>query len=65
MTKAIMAIVFGATLLGHSASYTADFGKAKVAAEKTFELVDRKPMIDVRSRHGKKYIFFGLHISYF
>ena len=54
MTKAITAIVFGATMLGHSASHSADVGKAKMAAEKFFALVDRKPVIDITSRHGKR-----------
>ncbi|KAM5157175.1 ATP-dependent translocase ABCB1-like isoform 1-T4 [Mantella aurantiaca] len=47
------AIMFAAVSVGQSNSFAPDFGKAKVSAQRIFELLDRKPAIDSYSEEGK------------
>eukprot|EP01105_Mastigella_eilhardi_P005939 TRINITY_DN175_c0_g3_i2.p1 TRINITY_DN175_c0_g3~~TRINITY_DN175_c0_g3_i2.p1 ORF type:complete len:1313 (-),score=403.59 TRINITY_DN175_c0_g3_i2:66-4004(-) len=54
MMIASMAVMFGAMALGNIASYSPDYGKAKVACKQIFALFDRHPLIDIVSDSGLK-----------
>ncbi|KAM4705764.1 ATP-dependent translocase ABCB1-like [Rhinophrynus dorsalis] len=47
------AIVFAAMSVGQSNSFAPDFGKAKTSAQRIFQLLDRKPVIDSYSDEGR------------
>ncbi|KAG8443041.1 hypothetical protein GDO86_011745 [Hymenochirus boettgeri] len=47
------AIVFAAMSVGQSNSFAPDFGKAKSSAQRVFQLLDRKPVIDSYSKDGE------------
>uniref|UniRef100_A0A8C0FXD3 Uncharacterized protein n=1 Tax=Chelonoidis abingdonii TaxID=106734 RepID=A0A8C0FXD3_CHEAB len=50
--RAFLSILFGAMNVGQSTSLAPDFGKAKVSAQRIFQLLDRKPFIDSYSEKG-------------
>ncbi|EDR22245.1 multidrug resistance protein, putative [Entamoeba dispar SAW760] len=52
--KALCSIIFGAMSVGFAATYMADFGNAKVAAESIFKIIDRKSPQDPFSNEGEK-----------
>uniref|UniRef100_A0A8C0G035 p-glycoprotein n=1 Tax=Chelonoidis abingdonii TaxID=106734 RepID=A0A8C0G035_CHEAB len=53
---AFLSILFGAMNVGQSTSLAPDFGKAKVSAQRIFQLLDRKPFIDSYSEKGTKLV---------
>jgi len=48
--------VFGAMALGQASHFAPDYGKAKAAAAKLFQLFDRVPPIDNASQDGVKLV---------
>uniref|UniRef100_A0A8C3S1R0 ABC-type xenobiotic transporter n=1 Tax=Chelydra serpentina TaxID=8475 RepID=A0A8C3S1R0_CHESE len=52
--RAFFSILFSAINVGQSSSLAPDFGKAKVSAQRIFQLLDRKPLIDSYSEKGTK-----------
>eukprot|EP00058_Branchiostoma_floridae_P023304 XP_002608794.1 hypothetical protein BRAFLDRAFT_89659 [Branchiostoma floridae] len=52
--RVFSAIVFSGTALGRASSYAPDYAKAKMAAARIFDLVDRKPLIDSGHEGGDK-----------
>lgn len=44
--RVISAIIFSAMAVGQTSSFAPDYGKAKQAAAKMFQLFDREPAID-------------------
>lgn len=44
--------MFAAISVGQSNSFAPDFGKAKASAYRIFQLLDRKPAIDIYSEEG-------------
>ncbi|NXG04871.1 MDR1 protein, partial [Sakesphorus luctuosus] len=47
-------VIFAAMNVGQSASLAPDYGKAKMSAQRIFQLLDRKPLIDSYSEEGEK-----------
>ncbi|XP_054240801.1 ATP-binding cassette sub-family B member 5 [Indicator indicator] len=47
-------VIFAAMNVGQSASLAPDFGKARMSAQRIFQLLDRKPLIDSYSEEGEK-----------
>ena len=59
------AIVFGAMGMGQGNSFAPDYAKAKAAAARIFNIIDREPEIDAFSTDGLKpvsYLWFDLSI---
>lgn len=54
LCRVFSAIVFGAMSVGQASSFAPDYGKAKLAAARIFNLLDRKPAIDSFSTTGVK-----------
>ena len=48
------AVTFGGQALGRASALTPDIGRAKIAAAKIFELLDRRPPIDSSDKSGNK-----------
>lgn len=48
--------MFAAMNVGQSASMAPDFGKARMSAQRIFQLLDRKPQIDSYSEEGEKLV---------
>lgn len=42
--------------VGQSASLAPDYGKCKMSAQRIFQLLDRKPLIDSYSEEGEKLV---------
>ncbi|NXX41749.1 MDR1 protein, partial [Tricholaema leucomelas] len=57
-------IVFAAMNVGQSTSLAPDFGKAKASAQRIFQLLDRKPVIDSYSEEGEKLSNFEGNIEF-
>ncbi|NXG50962.1 MDR1 protein, partial [Psilopogon haemacephalus] len=57
-------VVFAAMNVGQSASLAPDFGKAKVSAQRIFQLLDRKPVTDSYSEEGEKLSDFEGNIEF-
>ncbi|XP_044284634.1 ATP-dependent translocase ABCB1-like [Varanus komodoensis] len=57
-------LIFAAMTVGHSNSLAPDFGKAKVSAQRIFQLLDRKPPIDSCSEEGEKLEKFEGNIEF-
>ncbi|NWI52551.1 MDR1 protein, partial [Calyptomena viridis] len=57
-------IIFAAMNVGQSASLAPDYGKAKMSAQKIFQLLDRKPLIDSYSEEGEKLSHFEGNIEF-
>ncbi|XP_056340958.1 ATP-binding cassette sub-family B member 5 isoform X2 [Oenanthe melanoleuca] len=58
------AVVFAAMNVGQSSSMAPDYGKAQVSAQKIFQLLDRKPLIDSYSEQGEKLSHFEGNIEF-
>ncbi|KAJ8405347.1 hypothetical protein AAFF_G00318200 [Aldrovandia affinis] len=56
--RVISAIVTSGTALGRASSYTPDYAKAKISAARFFELLDRKPKINIYTEEGEKWSDF-------
>ncbi|XP_044861608.1 ATP-dependent translocase ABCB1-like [Mauremys mutica] len=61
---AFFSVLFGAINVGKSTSLAPDFGKAKVSAQRIFQLLDRKPLIDSYSEEGIKLSKFNGNIEF-
>ncbi|XP_067418187.1 ATP-dependent translocase ABCB1-like [Emydura macquarii macquarii] len=61
---AFSAVVFAAMNVGQSSSLAPDFGKAKVSAQRIFQLLDRKPLVDSYSEEGTKLSQFDGNIEF-
>jgi hypothetical protein len=46
------AIIFGAMSIGQASQFAPDYGKAKLAATRIFNLIDQEPVIDSYSLDG-------------
>ncbi|XP_064023312.1 ATP-binding cassette sub-family B member 5 [Pogoniulus pusillus] len=57
-------IMFATTNVGQSASLAPDFGKAKVSAQRIFQLLDRKPVTHSCSEEGEKLSNFEGNIEF-
>ncbi|XP_048806639.1 ATP-binding cassette sub-family B member 5 isoform X2 [Lagopus muta] len=57
-------VIFAAMNVGQSASLAPDYGKAKVSAQRIFQLLDRKPQIDSYSEEGEKLSNFEGNIEF-
>uniref|UniRef100_A0A8C4WST4 ABC-type xenobiotic transporter n=1 Tax=Gopherus evgoodei TaxID=1825980 RepID=A0A8C4WST4_9SAUR len=62
--RAFLSILFGAMNVGQSTSLAPDFGKAKVSAQRIFQLLDRKPLVDSYSEEGTKLSQFDGNIEF-
>ncbi|KAM7177249.1 ATP-dependent translocase ABCB1-like [Macrochelys suwanniensis] len=61
---AFFSILFSAINVGQSTSLAPDFGKAKVSAQRIFQLLDQKPLIDSYSEKGTKLSQFDGNIEF-
>ncbi|XP_044861604.1 ATP-dependent translocase ABCB1-like [Mauremys mutica] len=61
---AFLSILFSAMNVGQSTSLAPDFGKAKVSAQRIFQLLNRKPLIDSYSEEGTKLSQFDGNIEF-
>ncbi|NWW34547.1 MDR1 protein, partial [Panurus biarmicus] len=57
-------VMFAAMNVGQSASMAPDYGKARVSAQRIFQLLDRKPLIDSYSEQGEKLSHFEGNIEF-
>uniref|UniRef100_A0A663MR60 ATP binding cassette subfamily B member 5 n=1 Tax=Athene cunicularia TaxID=194338 RepID=A0A663MR60_ATHCN len=60
-------VIFAAINVGQSASLAPDYGKARMSAQRIFQLLDRKPLIDSYSEEGEKLVRFwfgNIHFVY-
>ncbi|XP_015281625.1 PREDICTED: ATP-binding cassette sub-family B member 5 [Gekko japonicus] len=57
-------VFFAAMHVGRSNSLAPDFGKSKVSAQRIFQLLDRKPLIDSYSEEGEKLEKFEGNIEF-
>ncbi|NXM71059.1 MDR1 protein, partial [Serilophus lunatus] len=57
-------VLFSAMNVGQSASLAPDYGKAKLSAQKIFQLLGRKPLIDSYSEEGEKLSHFEGNIEF-
>ncbi|NXR72816.1 MDR1 protein, partial [Pycnonotus jocosus] len=57
-------VVFAAMNVGQSASMAPDYGKARTSAQRIFQLLDRKPLIDSYSEQGEKLSHFEGNIEF-
>ncbi|XP_043549869.1 bile salt export pump [Chiloscyllium plagiosum] len=62
--RVISAIVTSGTALGRASSYTPDYAKAKIAAARFFQLVDRVSKINIYSDEGEKWNNFKGEIDF-
>ncbi|XP_067891280.1 bile salt export pump-like isoform X2 [Heterodontus francisci] len=62
--RVISAIVTSGTALGRASSYTPDYAKAKIAAARFFQLIDRVPKINVYNGEGEKWNNFKGEINF-
>lgn len=56
--RVFSSVIFAAMNVGQSASLAPDYGKAKMSAQRIFQLLDRKPLIDSYSKEGEKLVRF-------
>ncbi|XP_065439375.1 ATP-dependent translocase ABCB1-like isoform X1 [Chrysemys picta bellii] len=61
---AFFSVLCGVRSVGQSTSLAPDFGKAKVSAQRIFQLLDRKPLIDSYSEEGTKLSQFDGNIEF-
>ncbi|XP_064907344.1 ATP-binding cassette sub-family B member 5 isoform X3 [Columba livia] len=52
-------VIFAAMNVGQSASLAPDYGKSRMSAQRIFQLLDRKPLIDSYSEEGEKLLADG------
>ncbi|NWW55276.1 MDR1 protein, partial [Pedionomus torquatus] len=57
-------VIFAAMNVGQSASLAPDYGKARMSAQRIFQLLDRKPLIDSYSEEGEKLSNFEGNIEF-
>ncbi|NXB80580.1 MDR1 protein, partial [Donacobius atricapilla] len=57
-------VMFAAMNVGQSASMAPDYGKARMSAQRIFQLLDRKPLIDSYSEQGEKLSHFEGNIEF-
>ncbi|NXG72368.1 MDR1 protein, partial [Baryphthengus martii] len=57
-------VIFAAMNVGQSASLAPDFSKARMSAQRIFQLLDRKPLIDSYSEEGEKLSNFEGNIEF-
>ncbi|NXU57527.1 MDR1 protein, partial [Turnix velox] len=57
-------VIFAAMNVGQSASLAPDYGKARISAQRIFQLLDRKPLIDSYSEEGQKLSKFEGNIEF-
>ncbi|NXA85396.1 MDR1 protein, partial [Melanocharis versteri] len=57
-------VLFAAMNVGQSASLAPDYGKARMSAQRIFQLLDRKPLIDSYSEQGEKLSHFEGNIEF-
>ncbi|NWR05352.1 MDR1 protein, partial [Paradoxornis webbianus] len=57
-------VMFAAMNVGQSASMAPDYGKALTSAQRIFQLLDRKPLIDSYSEQGEKLRHFEGNIEF-
>ncbi|NWV07564.1 MDR1 protein, partial [Ptilonorhynchus violaceus] len=57
-------VIFAAMNVGQSASLAPDYGKARMSAQRIFQLLDRKPQIDSYSDKGEKLSNFEGNIEF-
>ncbi|NXK27152.1 MDR1 protein, partial [Arenaria interpres] len=57
-------VIFAAMNVGQSASLAPDYGKARMSAQRIFQLLDRKPLIDSYSEEGEKMSNFEGNIEF-
>ncbi|XP_071416994.1 ATP-binding cassette sub-family B member 5 isoform X4 [Pithys albifrons albifrons] len=57
-------VIFAAMNVGQSASLAPDYGKAKMSAQRIFQLLDRKPLIDSYSEEGEKLSHFEGNVEF-
>nr|CAG4640700.1 EOG090X02PU [Eulimnadia texana] len=52
--KVSESLIFGTAMVGQAVAFAPNYNKAKVAANKIFQLLERKPLIDSSSTEGAK-----------
>ena len=57
--RVISSVVLSATALGRASSYTPSYAKAKISAARFFQLLDRRPAINVYSSAGERWVSIG------
>ncbi|NXA63294.1 MDR1 protein, partial [Mohoua ochrocephala] len=57
-------VIFAAMNVGQSASLAPDYGKARMSAQRIFQLLERKPRIDSYSDEGEKLSHFEGNIEF-
>ncbi|NXI87511.1 MDR1 protein, partial [Rhipidura dahli] len=57
-------VIFAAMNVGQSASMAPDYGKARMSAQRIFQLLERKPLIDSYSDEGEKLSHFEGNIEF-
>ncbi|NWH30399.1 MDR1 protein, partial [Chloropsis hardwickii] len=57
-------VIFAAMNVGQSSSMAPDYGKARISAQRIFQLLDRKPLIDSYSEKGEKLSHFEGNIEF-
>uniref|UniRef100_A0A8C6HP09 Bile salt export pump n=1 Tax=Mus spicilegus TaxID=10103 RepID=A0A8C6HP09_MUSSI len=62
--RVVSSIAMSATAVGRTFSYTPSYAKAKISAARFFQLLDRKPPIDVYSGAGEKWDNFQGKIDF-
>ncbi|XP_062966992.1 bile salt export pump isoform X1 [Cynocephalus volans] len=62
--RVISSVVLSATALGRAFSYTPNYAKAKISAARLFQLLDRRPPINVYSSAGEKWDNFQGRIDF-
>ncbi|XP_040601442.1 bile salt export pump isoform X2 [Mesocricetus auratus] len=62
--RSISSVMLSATAVGRTFSYTPSFAKAKISAARFFQLLDRKPPINVYSAAGEKWDNFQGKIDF-
>ncbi|XP_058405180.1 bile salt export pump isoform X3 [Diceros bicornis minor] len=62
--RVISSVVMSATALGRASSYTPSYAKAKISAARFFQLLDRRPLINVYSGAGEKWDNFQGQIDF-
>ncbi|XP_054978347.1 bile salt export pump isoform X1 [Sorex araneus] len=62
--RVISSVVLSATAIGRASSYTPSYAKAKIAAARFFQLLDRQPPVNVYSTSGEKWDNFQGKIDF-
>uniref|UniRef100_A0A7M4FFK5 Multidrug resistance protein 1-like n=1 Tax=Crocodylus porosus TaxID=8502 RepID=A0A7M4FFK5_CROPO len=62
--RVFSSVIFAAMNVGQSTSLAPDFGKAKISAQRIFQLLDQKPLIDSYSEEGEKLSHFDGNIEF-